>query len=202
MSDVPLTMSDPAAHHFEEAICGDHASEKWLAEHRPGLAALADALEGGPRRRAKLPSLTQEQWEEIFEAIGNDQLYQELQKRRTDVAGLFDAVKGDAQALLTLQKHKPSFVKIVAMVRRASEQFVDDGNGGGDGKAIEESAAADVGCLVGEMHLAKHEYHKAIEAFTRAIENEPTADAFEGRARAYSALALLDETRARELRGE
>ena len=47
---------------------------------------------------------------------------------------------------------------------------------------IPSSTAADVGCLIGELHLSKGEYHKAIEAFTRAIENQPTADVYEGRA--------------------
>jgi hypothetical protein len=195
-------MSDPAAHHFEEAICGEQASEKWLAVHRPGLAILASALDGGPRQRKRLAALTPEQWEEVFEAVANEQLLRELQKRRAEVAGLFGAAKGNDSALETLKKHKPSYVKIVEMIREASERFVAAGNGKRHGKLLEESTAADVGCLIGEMHLGKGEYHNAVEAFTRAIENEPTADAYEGRARAYRALAALDEARDRELRGD
>ena len=41
---------------------------------------------------------------------------------------------------------------------------------------------------------------KAIEAFTRALESNPTADVYEGRAQAYRALAEADERKARELR--
>jgi tetratricopeptide (TPR) repeat protein len=61
--------------------------------------------------------------------------------------------------------------------------------------------AADVACLVGEMHLSKGEYHKAIEAFTRALEENPTADVYEGRARAYRLLADADDVAAQRMRG-
>ena len=62
-------------------------------------------------------------------------------------------------------------------------------------------AAADVSLLIGEMHLRQGDYFKAIEAFTRSIEADPTAaDEYEGRARAYRALAARDERKARELR--
>ena len=65
---------------------------------------------------------------------------------------------------------------------------------------IGNHAAADMGCLIGEMHLKAGEYEKAAEAFSRAIDTEPQADLFEGRARAYRGLASLDERRAAELR--
>src|SRR5262245_27411232 len=39
---------------------------------------------------------------------------------------------------------------------------------------ISTSAAADTACLVGEMHLRQGAYEKAIEAFSRAIENNPS----------------------------
>lgn len=98
-------------------------------------------------------------------------------------------------------------VKYPRLVRRVGEsppQYTD----GRRGAAAEEAApahlpdaAADVSLLIGEMHLKEGEYAKAIEAFTRAIENDPTAaDEYQGRARAYRALAARDERRARELR--
>jgi tetratricopeptide (TPR) repeat protein len=62
-----------------------------------------------------------------------------------------------------------------------------------DPRVISGDEAADVSCLIGEMHLSKGDYAKAIEAFSRAIENRPTADAYYGRARAYRALAAADE---------
>jgi Plasmid pRiA4b ORF-3-like protein len=68
---------------------------------------------------------------------------------------------------------------------------------------LTEGAAADVSLLIGEMHLKEGEFAKAVEAFTRAIESNPkAADEYEGRARAYQALAAEDERKARELRVE
>jgi tetratricopeptide (TPR) repeat protein len=64
-----------------------------------------------------------------------------------------------------------------------------------------EAAAADVSLLIGEMHLKAGEYIKAVEAFTRSIEANPAAsDEYEGRSRAYRALADEDERKAKELR--
>ncbi len=67
--------------------------------------------------------------------------------------------------------------------------------------AMPEEAAADVSLLIGEMHLKAGEYVKAIEAFTRSIEANPSAaDEYEGRSRAYRALADEDERKAKDLR--
>jgi hypothetical protein len=66
-------------------------------------------------------------------------------------------------------------------------------------QAITGDTAADVSCLIGELHLRKGDYAKAVEAFTRAIEGKPTPDAYLGRARAFRALAAGDERKAREL---
>jgi tetratricopeptide (TPR) repeat protein len=68
-------------------------------------------------------------------------------------------------------------------------------------EAFSRVEAADAACLVGEMHLQKGDYEKAIEAFTRAIENNPTPDAYQGRALAYRALADRDQRMALEVRG-
>jgi hypothetical protein len=65
---------------------------------------------------------------------------------------------------------------------------------------IPDGAAADVSCLIGEQHLRDGEYQKAVEAFTRSLESRTTADAHEGRARAYRALADDDDRRALSLR--
>jgi hypothetical protein len=67
------------------------------------------------------------------------------------------------------------------------------------GDPLPQGAAADVSCLIGEMHLKQAEYEKAVEAFTRAIEGNPTRDVYEGRAKAYRALAERDQRKAQEL---
>jgi tetratricopeptide (TPR) repeat protein len=85
----------------------------------------------------------------------------------------------------------------------APQQTPDEDENGGQEAEPEDvsgTAAADAACLVGEMHLAHSEYEKAIQAFTQAIEGNPTADAYEGRARAYRGLAERDERKALEQR--
>jgi hypothetical protein len=67
-------------------------------------------------------------------------------------------------------------------------------------RPIGNSEAADAACLVGELHLSKGNFRKAIEAFTRAIEEHATADAYEGRARAFRELAAADEGAAQKLK--
>jgi hypothetical protein len=66
---------------------------------------------------------------------------------------------------------------------------------------ISEDSAADMSCLIGDFHFRKGDHHKAIEAYTRAIDSRPTPDAYVGRARAYRALAARDERKAGELGG-
>jgi hypothetical protein len=63
----------------------------------------------------------------------------------------------------------------------------------------QEDIAADLACLVGELHLSKKEYTKAVTAFTQAIADSPTPDAYQGRAKAYRGLAGEDEQRAGEM---
>jgi hypothetical protein len=70
----------------------------------------------------------------------------------------------------------------------------------GDEPLPTEAVAADVSCLIGEQHLRDGDFAKAVEAFTRSLEVEPTPDAYAGRARAYRALADADERQAAELR--
>ena len=62
--------------------------------------------------------------------------------------------------------------------------------------AFSRIEAADAACLVGELHLKNGDYEKAVQAFTQAIENNPTPDAYQGRAQAYRALADKDERNA------
>jgi tetratricopeptide (TPR) repeat protein len=96
------------------------------------------------------------------------------------------------------------YPRVVRRVGESPPQYAD-----GREAAVDETAApahlpdaaADVSLLIGEMHLKEGEYARAIEAFTRSIEADPkAADEYEGRARAYRALAARDERQARELR--
>jgi hypothetical protein len=91
------------------------------------------------------------------------------------------------------------YPKVTRRVGESPPQYAD--GPGAKAPAALPDAAADVSLLIGEMHLRKGDYVKAVEAFTRSIEADPTAaDEYEGRARAYRALAARDERKARELR--
>ena len=91
------------------------------------------------------------------------------------------------------------YPRVTRRVGESPPQYAD--GPGRKAPAALPDAAADVSLLIGEMHLKHGDYFKAIEAFTRAIEADPrAADEYEGRARAYRALAARDERRARELR--
>ena len=93
-------------------------------------------------------------------------------------------------------------VKYPRVVRRVGQSPPQYAEKGGEAAAAGlPGAAADVSLLIGEMHLKDGEYARAVEAFTRSIEaDSKAADEYEGRARAYRALAAADERRARELR--
>jgi hypothetical protein len=201
MNDTPATLKDVASQNLLDALDGTRDALTWLDEHRPGLALFVRAVDGGPRARARLQDLPATQWDQLFDAVCNEELSQELLVRRQEVWLLFDAVRGNDASLAQLRRQKPSLVRLANLIREGNEKIVAEGNcPPADGTTIPASAAADVGCLIGEMHLARGEYDKAVEAFTRAIENGPTADVFQGRARAFRALAARDEGRARNLR--
>jgi len=97
--------------------------------------------------------------------------------------------------------HRVEVLKVVAKVPRGTYPKVTRQVGPdpseGTGPAMGNREAADAACLVGEVHFRNGEYKKAVEAFSRAIEEGPTPDAYEGRAKAYRALADEDERASR-----
>lgn len=201
MSAEATVLRDPALRSFVNALAGQQEGLAWLESHRPGLMVFLKALDGGPRGRQRLQGLSPASWDELFEIIASDELDGALVKKYPDVHQLFDAVKGNDDALAELRRHKPSFAALAGIIREANEGNSSASNGKVEENNLDGSAAADVGCLIGEMHLSRGEYSKAIDAFSRALETEVSADAFEGRARAYRALAAEDEARASALRG-
>src|SRR5436309_23984 len=199
MSDTQVARNDTATQRLLEALDGSKEALAWLEAHRHGLAVFARALHNGRKALDNLRAMPPAEWDQLFELVCNDGLARALEEKHADVHQLFEAVKGDDDALAHLQRKRPSYGKLAATVREFHETYLLAGAEEAAGDCIPSSAAADVGCLIGEMHLRKGDYHKAIEAFTRAIENQPTADAYEGRARAYQALAAVDEQKALEL---
>jgi tetratricopeptide (TPR) repeat protein len=201
MTQTLKAPQDSAMQHLLRCLDGQAEGRAWLEQHRPGLACLTRSLNGGPKARQRLTELTVEQWDHVFEAVVSEELGPHLRGTHNEVSLLFAAVRGDEGAIQHLHKHKPSFFALAGIIREAHERSLAGAAVPHNGE-IDDSEAADVGCLIGEMHLSKGEYQKAVEAFTRAIDNAPTADALEGRARAYHALAAEDEVQAARLREE
>jgi len=199
MPDTRLSPADPACGHLVRFLEGQRDGLAWLEQHRPPLGTFARALVGGPKARERLRGLKPADWDQLFEVIGNEELGRTLLRHHQEEYLLFEAVKGDEKSLAVLNKERPAYARLALLIREVHERTVLAADLP-DGK-LTGSAAADVGCLIGEMHLERGEYHKAVEAFSRAIENQPAADVYEGRARAYRALAALDQQRARELNG-
>lgn len=194
----PRVLENPANGHLLRALEGDREALKWLLLHRKHLGAFAQAVVGGKKAVENFGSLDG-LGEELFEAIGDASLNATLKNRHPEVHALFEAIKGDNTALDRLQRKKPSLARLAEIVRAAHEKSLEARDDRVGPQELADSAA-DVGCLIGEMHLARGEFEKAVQAFTRAIETHPTADAYEGRARAYTALALHDQQRAEQLR--
>jgi hypothetical protein len=188
----------PQMHYLLLALDGNEDGAHWLAENRPGVALLTRARTGEHRAMSRLEEGKGVDLDDLFELIDNEDLVDWLEKRHPDLHLLFEAIQGDDEALARMKRRKATHACLVDPFRKIHTAFVRktrDGNG-----QIEGGAAADMGCLIGEMHLRQCEYDKAVDAFTRAIETQPAADLYQGRARAYRGLASRDEATAQMLR--
>jgi hypothetical protein len=198
-----LQEENPDLYHLLKALDGDQASFLWLANQTAGMYRFARALSGDRKAIAALKDLDGQELDYLHGEIFNCGQLQWLAERAPHLHLLFEAVKGDEVALRRLKRAKAGYARIAQLLRDLTGMAQAEGAGETDGEeGLTEDASADVGCLVGEHHLSQHEYGKAIEAFTRAIETHPTADAYEGRAQAYRALARQDDRKVRELRGQ
>jgi hypothetical protein len=202
MNETLSPPRDPVMQQLLKSLDGDHEGLDWLDRNRPGLACLLRALAGGPRARDRMHRLTPGEWDEIFELTASEELEPHLLRHHPEEHSLFAAVMGDEDAKKLLRKHRPSYLLLADIIRKAHERSLAAARRAESNGRINGSESADVSCLIGEKHLAAGDFHRAIDAFSRSIESEPTADALEGRARAYHALAILDETLARALREE
>jgi tetratricopeptide (TPR) repeat protein len=197
-ADGWLSQAYPEVHHMLLALEGSEESLDWLKENSKGFSILTRAMTGRPKALAALHAEEPAELDDLFEVIDNDDLSGWLRERQPDVHCLFAAIRGETGAMSDLKHHRRSLTRLAMVIRELYQthlQHQRDGNHG-----IEGQTAADMGCLIGEMHLKAGEYDKAIEAFSRALGSKPEADVYEGRARAYRALAEADERRARELR--
>lgn len=200
-----LKSDDPEIYHLLFALDGDLDALRWLKLRGDGLFLFVEALSGAKEAVDILESQKTDNLIALFDTIAHCDVEQWLSENHAELHGLFAFVRGDDSALKGL-KHKKAALKRVAEIVRAKYRAYRsedaDGEAADDDAQAEmpEGAAADVGCLIGEMHLQNRDYPKAVEAFSRALANDPTPDAHAGRARAYRALAAFDEHAATELR--
>jgi tetratricopeptide (TPR) repeat protein len=197
-ADDWLEQAYPEMHFLLLAIEGDEAALTWLKENSGGVGVLARAMTGRKKALAELHADEPADLADLFDLIDNDDLTTWLAERQPEVYLMFEAIKGDKPATNKLKRSRPARAKLALVLHALHEAHLQKVRDGGDNNL--ENGAGDMGCLIGEMHLGNGDYEKAIEAFTRAIETQPAADVYEGRARAYHGLAEKDERKAAELR--
>jgi hypothetical protein len=174
------------------ALAGAADALARLEREGRGLALFTLALAGNRKALAGLEKGGDLELDYVHGLAVNCQQAGWLQHRHPELYAVFEAVKGDERPLRRLKGRKPGLTKLARLVRASAK--TDDAE-----RSLADGGAADIGCLVGEMHLERREFARAVEAFTRAIIVAPTPDALEGRAKAYRGLAALDDRRAREL---
>ena len=184
----------PQVRYLLLALDGHSDARHWLEANSPGTALLARLLGGEGAALGKMNNGALAHLDDLFEMVDNDDLGRFLQKRHPALNLLFAALRGDGEAARSLKRASPAYHRHLPGLRETHERFLAQG-----GEPFGDSAA-DMGCLVGEMHLRQGEYEKAIEAFSRAIESTPSADLYEGRARAFRGLAEQDTERAQLIR--
>lgn len=193
-----LEQAFPQVHYLVLALDGDRKADHWLAENSHAVALFCRALSGDKGSAARLEADHGDDLDDLFELIDNEDLVNWLREHRPEVHCLFQAIQGDESATRELRKLRPVYARLVPMLRQIHDRYLER-NQNGDTE-MEDGTMADMGCLIGEMHLRQGEFEKAIEAFSRAIETRPSADLFEGRARAYRELAARDEGAAQLIR--
>jgi tetratricopeptide (TPR) repeat protein len=200
-----LQQECPEAYYMLRAIEGSAEALGWLREKSTTLFLFTRALAGDRQAAGAFRPGHGLDFDDLFGMIRHFDLGHWLGEHHPDLHLVFEAIKGDEGALRRLKRHKAALGRLAESLGPLYRNFhggdpAADPPAAAGGGGISEDAAADVGCLIGELHLSKGDYAKAVEAFSRSLEVEPTADAYEGRARAYQALAESDARRALELR--
>jgi hypothetical protein len=200
-----LKNEDPEIYHLLLALDGDLDALRWLKHRGDGLFLFVEALTGAKEAVDTLQTRPDDKLVDLFDTMAHCDVEEWLSENHPELQCLFAYVRGDENALKGIKHKKATFKRVAEIVREKYRNHHDDevdGLASADGIAAPEGVAADVGCLIGELHLHNQEFHKAIEAFSRAIAIDATPDAHAGRARAYRALAALDDHAAAELRGK
>lgn len=194
--DQWLEENHPALYYTILGFDGDGKALRWLKNNTTTLYQLCRAVTGGTATEAAVRDCDPVERDLLLEAMDREELLERLRKHHPEVHMLFEAGKGNAAARRRLSRQKPGLTQFADLLKQWRQAKTTDVKE----ETFREGTAADVGQLVGEMHLSKKEYEKAAQAFTRALENQPTADAYEGRAKAYRGLADEDDRQAEIMR--
>ena len=195
-------VDDPAADFRDvvKAADGDAEAIRRLASRGEALRLLPQAVRGDRHAFAALRAADPLELDALCATLLTAETPDGLATRHPELQLLLEAVRGNEVALHRLERKRAGLGRLTRFLRDvcvSAEAPAD----GGDGRMTDDAAAA-VGVLVGEQHLRDRNFARALAAFNRAIEVEPTADAYEGRARAYRGLADLDDHEAGRIRGE
>jgi tetratricopeptide (TPR) repeat protein len=194
-------VDDPAADFRDVVLAadGDGAASRRLESRGEALRLLPQAVRGDRHAFAALRAADPLELDALCATLLTTEPPDGLAARHPELQLLLESVRGNDVALHRLERKRAGLGRLARFLRDicgSAESVADESDGN-----INDSAA-DVGLLVGEQHLRDGNYARALAAFNRAIEVEPTPDAYEGRARAYQGLAELDERQARAIRGE
>jgi tetratricopeptide (TPR) repeat protein len=193
---VWLKNDEPEIYNLLLALNGDLDALRWLKHRGDGLFLFVEALTGAKEAVETLQAHPAKKLVDLFDTISHCDVDEWLGENHPELHCLFAFVRGDENAFKGIKHNRVTLKRVAEIVRDKYRNHREEDI---DGSASSNGAAADVGCLIGEMHLNNREYHKAIEAFSRALANDPTPDAHAGRARAYRALAELDDRAATDL---
>jgi hypothetical protein len=199
--DLWLREENPDLFYLVHALRGDQEASGWLEARSSSMSLFAKAA-GGDDEALKLLRRQEGDLDDLVGLVGLSNGHTDwLRTNHPTLYQLFEAIQGDRAALRELHQSKLDEVARVVRSAYQAAQLSDSAQATAPPNTrFDEGEAADVGCLVGEMHLRNGEYFKAIEAFSRALDGAPSADALEGRARAYRALAERDLKQARQMR--
>jgi tetratricopeptide (TPR) repeat protein len=195
-------VDDPAADFRDvvRAADGDAEALHRLEKRGEALRLLPRAVRGDRHAFAALRAADPLELDALCATLLTAEPPDGLAARHPELQLLLEAVRGNDVALHRLERKRAGLGRLTRFLRDVCVNAEEPADGG-DG-SITGDAAADVGLLVGEQHLREGNFARALAAFNRAIEVEPTSDAYEGRARAYRGLADLDDREAGKIRGE
>ena len=177
--DQWLEENHPALFYTTRALDGDRKALRWLEGNTTALYHLCRAMGGDKTATDALLAADPVERDLIAEILDSEALLDRVRARHPEVDLVIRAAKGDGSATRRLRGKTAGLARVAAVLRALRSQGAAATD---NDAALDETEAADVGLLVGEMHLARAEYERTVDAFDRALENQPSPDAYEGRA--------------------